>query len=646
MIPKSTDTAGIFAIATPKWIAPSVVLDHSVFIASVEVHLGNLLITFTDAFSFGHSSGSWRLDEMIFITYTPNCGDYDLGQRCYFHATEITFDINTLSVKALGQARPIEDIVIDINVVWGPLGYQGFDYVSPTVSAPAGPGVTGSTTSGNGGCGASGDGPSGDSSSGDSPTSTGPTSTAYSVMPTTTGTCVAPVDTKYGLPTACLGPDFDDTLDSGLGYFNVSQVADKSAILDVVTDDEWDSSPLTKRISLASLNPIPFIKNNGKKIGTAVATGIKTVGTKVQSAAQAAKKNIVKVGAAVVDATKTVVDLTGKIIKGEPITKSAEFDKLLLPRPAKECKDSEKDGNQSKNMKNACKPKDDSKAVQSPWGEDALLIKSIGKLPDTKDLLPKGGKKQTTVTQANFINFYCVKCGLSGSLKANGNVTISITDGIKDGRVSAELALSAGLGLGIYAQYYREDKFRNNLYDIPLSPFTLGFITVGPVLSLGTELKYNVNMTGSMLARTDLNIAKATWEYDWKKGQSTSTGFKPEFVPSLQANGSVALGVQFGLPVGLEFALTTFNGCEKCKGAVGIETMPSIKAAAQVALAATLNNDTKTAGLEAVNNCTGISTTLSVRNDVSATFKGFGFVEKNWPLFETDDYIIASYCIG
>lgn len=46
--------------------------------------------------------------------------------------------------------------------------------------------------------------------------------------------------------------------------------------------------------------------------------------------------------------------------------------------------------------------------------------------------------------------------------------------------------LSIGVGIGIFAEWERSDVWKQNLYDIPVSPFTVGFATIGPIISIGT----------------------------------------------------------------------------------------------------------------------------------------------------------------
>lgn len=571
----------------------------------------------SDLAALEHALANWNHESITFITYTEKCGDYELGQRCYFSATEVVFDAGSLSATAAGQAKAMEELVSDVNLAWGNYGNQRVAYGTATASATT---VAAYPTG-----------------------SDSPSSTYYSVSPTETTTCVPPVDTKYGLPTACTGPYFDEDLDDGLGYLEADDFSYGSDVEGIQFDDEEtdDASELAKRLAV-----FDSISSGASKLADKTKTAIKATGERVKGAAQTVKKNVAKVATTVYNAGKTVVEVGGNIIAGKPNKFEKDFDKLILPMAAKECA-AATTADEKKKVANACKPKNGVKIVESPWG-DAILIKTLGELPDSTNLRPSGSKKQTTVTKGKFISFYCVKCGLTGSLKTSGNITIVVSKGITDGHFVADLNLDIGVGLGVYAQYYREDTYRNNLYDVPVTPFTIGFASIGPVISIGTEVKYSVNMTGSMLARADISLARAQYHYDWTKGGATSTGFTPQFKPAFEAEGSVELAIQFGIPVGLELAVTTFNGCEKCKGAVGVETIPSIKAAAAVAVQASYNATDKSfeTGLKPTNNCSGISTTLSVKNDVNAFYNGFGLVKGSKSLVNGTDHIIASYCIG
>uniref|UniRef100_A0A8H7TMR9 DUF7029 domain-containing protein n=1 Tax=Bionectria ochroleuca TaxID=29856 RepID=A0A8H7TMR9_BIOOC len=577
--PSALYSGGIFAVAIPRWLYPSVVLDHSGLIVDVNMnHNRELIMTFANKDAFDHGEGRWVGSDIIFVSYTEDCGNYKLGERCYFHAKEVVFDLASLSARAQGEAVRIQDVVEDINLAWGNYG-QSYT-VAPTAT---------------------------------SNTEVTPSPTSLSLSDQTPA-CVAPVDTKYMLPTVCTGPDFDSELDTGLGIFHASEVPGTSEML---LDLEANDVAVSKRAEKKGL--FGNIKDKAK-----------------QKAEQLRTKFIKTAG----DTKKTVFE------KGKKIARRGQS----------------KDPKERESIKNACKAKSESKAkgVESPWGENALLIKSIGNAPKDFNLRPEGSRRQTTVNKGKFINFYCVNCGVKGSLEMAGNVTINGLKGITDGKVEGIINLSIGLGLGIYAQHTLENTFSKDLYDIPVSPFTIGFATIGPMLSIGTEMKYSINMEGSVLARGDVKFTEARFHYDYKSGRIGSSSFKPEFVPSFAAEGSVTLAAQFGVPLGLDVGLTFFSGCTYCKGSIGIATTPSIKAAATVAVEASGNatipiSGTEKgkvvaknldAGLKTVNNCTGISTSISVRNEVAGKLKGFGLVKKDWKLYETPNYVLASYCIG
>ncbi|CAG9982738.1 unnamed protein product [Clonostachys byssicola] len=622
--PSSENSGGIFAVAVPRWLYPSVVLDHSGLIVDVNMnHNRELVMIFANKDAFDHGEGRWVGSDIIFVSYTEDCGNYKLGERCYFHAKEVAFDLASLSARAQGEAVRIQDVVEDINLAWGNYG-QSYT-VAPTAT---------------------------------SNTDAIPSPTSLSLSDQTPA-CVAPVDSKYKLPTVCTGPDFDSELDTGLGIFHASEVPGTSEMLldldanDVAVSKRAEKKGLFGNIQDAAKQKAAQLKAKFTK--TAGDTK-KTVFEKGKKVAEALQKGA--------NAAKKTFETVKNIWEGKPNDFKLKKKELLLPLPKKDCEEKakSKDPKERESIKNACKAKSESKAkgVESPWGENALLIKSIGDAPKDFNLRPEGSRRQTTVNKGKFINFYCVNCGVKGSLEMAGNVTINGLKGITDGKVEGIINLSIGLGLGIYAQHTLENTFSKDLYDIPVSPFTIGFATIGPMLSIGTEMKYSINMEGSVLARGDVKFTEARFHYDYKSGRIGSSSFKPEFVPSFAAEGSVTLAAQFGVPLGLDVGLTFFSGCTYCKGSIGIATTPSIKAAATVAVEASGNatipiSGTEKgkvvaknldAGLKAVNNCTGISTTISVRNEVAGKLKGFGLVKKDWKLYETPNYVLASYCIG
>jgi hypothetical protein len=230
--------ASVFAIVTPNFKNPSVVLDHSAYLTVTAPDGNTLVITFSDPGAFAHSQENWGNDGgLIFVTYTAGCGDYENGERCYFAVTAATYDGTNLVVVVTGSSVRLQDAIDDANVVWG-------SYSPSDVSAgnAIGSSVVPQPTSYSGGGGDDND---------DTPSSfASKTSTDAAITPNPTSYsgggsgCEAPVDTVYGLPTACLGAAFDQLLDNGLGFSNSSDFSFDSFLdeITLVTENDDDDS--------------------------------------------------------------------------------------------------------------------------------------------------------------------------------------------------------------------------------------------------------------------------------------------------------------------------------------------------------------------------------------------------------------------
>lgn len=164
--------------------SPAIVLDHC---DHTDVHfsesVNGLVIKFTSQVSFNNAQRTWSVDPgLLLVTYTPGCGDYGSGRRCYFQVSELDIDLDALTISAKGSPVSLDDVIHEGHTEWG--------LYTPDATAPMA-----STTSAN---------PVENNSFGPS-----------------TDNCTGPVDTKYGLPTSCLGPEFDLFLDTGLGFVDI-----------------------------------------------------------------------------------------------------------------------------------------------------------------------------------------------------------------------------------------------------------------------------------------------------------------------------------------------------------------------------------------------------------------------------------------
>ncbi|RBQ95470.1 hypothetical protein VDGD_07143 [Verticillium dahliae] len=254
--------AGHFAFLTYYFKSPSVNLDHCDHVTNVKYDSDELTIGFGSEEAYEHAVSTWADDEdVILIVYVPGCGDYAKGDRCYFQVKALSYKKGDLVIVAGGKPCHPDDVISKGETEWGwwtprddghgpkspstktlpGVGGQGTtSSARPTTTARAqntqsgasfawGGGstsiVTATTVGGSSPSGSASAGPSA-SGSGSSPSnSQGPSGTSAPGAGSTSAgfaaakpDCNAPVDTKYGLPSACWGELFDYDLDTDLGY--------------------------------------------------------------------------------------------------------------------------------------------------------------------------------------------------------------------------------------------------------------------------------------------------------------------------------------------------------------------------------------------------------------------------------------------
>ncbi|EEY19384.1 conserved hypothetical protein [Verticillium alfalfae VaMs.102] len=254
--------AGHFAFLTYYFKSPSVNLDHCDHVTNVKYDSDELTIGFGSEEAYEHAVSTWADDEdVILIVYVPGCGDYAKGDRCYFQVKALSYKKGDLVIVAGGKPCHPDDVISKGETEWGwwtprddgygpkapstktlpGVGGQGTtSSARPTTTARAqntqsgasftwgGSStsiVTATTVGGSSPSGSASAGPSA-SGSGSSPSnSQGPSGTSAPGAGSTSAgfaaakpNCNAPVDTKYGLPSACWGELFDYDLDTDLGY--------------------------------------------------------------------------------------------------------------------------------------------------------------------------------------------------------------------------------------------------------------------------------------------------------------------------------------------------------------------------------------------------------------------------------------------
>ena len=227
----------VFSLLNTNLSYPSVVLEHSQFVKSVDCAADGLLVTFTDAEAYDFAKSSWSsTSDFVLVTYTNGCGSSN-EQRTFWLIDHLNFLDNKNAIDCVTQKElAIEDAIYGVDMVWG-------------TYRPDNSTVNFNSTSGSP--------PYGNSTSGSNGNST-------------SGSCGQPPSLKIdGFPTAPCGPDFDKILDDEIGYLNFD-AADYSASLQAFVPGIEDTKPSdnqglpttgSRRRSRLQRRGIPFIDN-------------------------------------------------------------------------------------------------------------------------------------------------------------------------------------------------------------------------------------------------------------------------------------------------------------------------------------------------------------------------------------------------
>ncbi|RSL42218.1 hypothetical protein CEP54_015559 [Fusarium duplospermum] len=549
---------GQYAFLTYYFDTPSVNLDHCGHISSIEYGKDGLTINFSSKEAYNHAYDSWKDDEdLILITYTEGCGDWAQGERCYFKVTGLVYKKGELCIIAIGVPSNPDDITAGGDTEWG--------YWEPRNPGGHSPGSSGSPPAYGGGASpTAGSGGQGGGSFTWSPTGTAssPPSSATSAngdadsgstdFAASRNACKPPVDTRFGLPTACLGEFFDLDLDNDLGYDPVSQqylsfARDLAPGLQV--EEEQETLRRVKRFNLGSF------------LGSLPGKAINFVKDKAKS---------LKEGAAI----------SGSI--------NHEFSWKL---PDRENKDSK-----------ANKLKDSStKQVESPWG-DSILLKAFGKQEPGKD-----GKL------AGYMNVFCVGCGVSGSARVGGKASWGL-GGFTKGEVTINTDVRFVLQLGIDAQMSYTKEWKNNLLEVSLPVLTYGPVRIGPAISVDARVTLEAQAKGKLLAGAEMGLQNAQVTIDFvDSSKSSKQNWDPYFKPIFEAEGELMLAATLGLPVGIKCGIKV-GPLSRDVGLIDEPSIKGVaQVAASIGLE---DGNKFSAGFSEINGCTGISTQISWRNQL------------------------------
>ncbi|KAG6245405.1 hypothetical protein E4U23_005435 [Claviceps purpurea] len=346
--------SGHFAFLKYHFTVPSVNIDHTDHV-TVRYHAHDgITASFSTQEAFQHALDTWSAkDGLVLIAHVPGCEAHGQGERCYFSVSNLQFNHKDLSVVAQGSSKHPDEITTSGETEWG--WWDAGEANNATSGSETGP-VAHSP------------GAFSAFASPPKPGSSADHAKDTSDKPFGQLECVAEPDPQTGLPTACLGPSFDDILDEKLGYSALS--AKSRQYLDDIMSGTAPGMNLTSSSPrfaprLSSRMHVPAIRSLSSK---------RTVWSDVadfwKRAARAAYNTL-----------------------NNALTIGGRFDhdySFKLPNP----------GSRNGNLRQE----------ESPWGKAILLTRF-------KDRQVRGKRL------VKMMNIYCVGCGVVGHSKVAGRVT-------------------------------------------------------------------------------------------------------------------------------------------------------------------------------------------------------------------------------
>ena len=130
----------------------------------------------------------------------------------------------------------------------------------------------------------------------------------------------------------------------------------------------------------------------------------------------------------------------------------------------------------------------------------------------------------------DFINVYCVQCGVNGSVQLNGRAKWSLLNGLSEATVDMRGDIKARLAIGVDAGFKLEKQFvRSKVIKQGIPTLTLPkIIVIGPAIGFAAEAEFSTGLSGQVLFGVEANIPNFAATLDFKNGsRSSASGFSP-----------------------------------------------------------------------------------------------------------------------
>lgn len=618
----------------------AVILDHSSFISYTTSATGGLIITFSSSASYSQAKSSWvSASSLLLVANKPGFCGQGQGESCYFKVDTLEFSDSTRSCSVSGKYRGINDVLVRADVEWGAYvpgarpprftpgsgasqSYEGGSHTSSTTS-PISPFSTSSSSRFGPYSSSSGVAPGGYSTNtgNGSPYGTSTTSSVNPAGPSTTG----------GSPNG--GSSTTSGSPNG-GSSTTSSVSAGASTTSTTTTSAFPASNATGVITGdTSANKTNCTAPTDGKYGLRTAClgpyfdqdlddtyGYEGIGDTPYASFLAGFANL-EYPDATTDpndpdfVTDDALDKRGLV---SWLAKKVATGLNAVGIPTKYSKTIERQypisipGNR--------------KLVDSPWGQQ-VLIKSF--------------KKESDTTNAK-LDIYCVDCGAKGQANIAGKVSVSLEQGIEALNANFQGDLTVAVKVGVDANFKYEQTFSQQLFQVGIPGTCIGgIVCVGPSVKMGADVKLTADANGQLLAGAAITIHDARASVDMLASQKgTASGWQPEFIPTLEAKGSIALKADVGIPVAIVVGVDILSG--KFKKEIALIDRPSIIAEAAVSASISTGTDgTVTGSVGTTDGCKGIATKISLKNKMWAEIPGLNpFV-----LADMDPKKLAEKCI-
>ncbi|KAI8189960.1 hypothetical protein KHU50_003738 [Colletotrichum sp. SAR 10_65] len=268
----------------------------------------------------------------------------------------------------------------------------------------------------------------------------------------------------------------------------------------------------------------------------------------------------------------------------------------------------------------------EAKQMRSPWG-DAVLLRRF-----SSSVRGNGGSAK------EFMDVYCVGCGVTGNAKVAGSAKWTPGEGIVEGQIEIRTDVMFVLKVGIDAGIVLKQNFKAELFSLGLPGLSFGVVSVGPRITVGTSVTLEAAAKGRLLAGAEMGLEDARVVLDFvNDSKATDRGWEPYFKPVFEADGSLMVSSTLGLPIGIKCGIkvSTFSRD------VGVISEPSIKGVAQVAASIGNSAGVLEGGFTSRDGCPGIAGQITWRHKLYAEIPG----RKPIPLLDTKDRPLARTCL-